>query len=189
MDGNEYRERNKHPCCDCGKLVCKNSTRCPQCQVKELHRTNPRSSLIFSNQSEYSREWHKAKGNRCLDCGNPITKYAKYCLNCAQKGERSKSWKGGRIKTPYGYIKLKKPGHHGADPNGYVFEHIVIWEEAQGKSVPKGWQIHHLNGIKDDNRPKNLIALPDKKHWRVFAAKAKRIQELEALLNNQVQLL
>lgn len=81
------------------------------------------------------------------------------------------------------------PEHPRADSKGYVFEHIVVWEEAHGKPLPEGWQVHHLNGITDDNRPQNLVGLPDKKHRRIFDAKAKRIQELEALLNNQHQLL
>ena len=80
-------------------------------------------------------------------------------------------------------------GHPRANSKDRILEHIWIWEEAHGKPLPKGWIIHHLNGIKDDNRPKNLMALPNKKHYLVLQAKAKRIQELEALLNGQHQLL
>lgn len=193
MDRNEYRrqyrDKHKHPCCDCGKLVHKNSTRCPECQLKELHRTNPRSPLTFSSKAEYLREWHKARGNRCLDCGKPITKYAEYCKNCVKKGERNPTWHGGKLKTPYGYIKLLRPKHPRADSKGYVFEHIVVWEEAHGKPLPAGWEVHHLNGIHNDNKPRNLEGLPSGKHKLILVAKAKRIQELEALLNNQYQLL
>jgi hypothetical protein len=104
-------------------------------------------------------------------------------------GEKHPSWKGGKFKTSSGYIVVKKPEHPHAHKSGYVFEHIVIWEETHGKALPKGWIVHHLNGIKDDNRPANLVALPNSKHSLVLAAKAKRIQELEATLNNQYQLL
>lgn len=197
----QYRERHKHPCIDCGKLVHKKSTRCPECQLKELHRTNPRSPLTFSNKAEYfkawkeahpeyQRRWHEAHRIPCPDCGKPMSRDAKLCRDCSTKKQRNPHWKGGFYRTTQGgYIKLLKPEHPRADSKGYVFEHIVVWEETHGKPLPKGWQVHHLNGITDDNRPKNLVGLPDKKHRRIFAAKAKRIQELEGLLNNQHQLL
>ncbi len=100
-------------------------------------------------------------------------------------------WKGGRVKTANGYITVYKPDHPRATGGNrkYVLEHILIWEEAHGKPLPQGWIIHHINGIPDDNRIENLIALPRKKHYLVLQAKAKRIQELEALLKNQKQLL
>lgn len=97
-------------------------------------------------------------------------------------------WKGGR-KDVRGYIRLLLPEHPRADKRGYVCEHIVAWEKAQGKPLPDGWVVHHLNGIRHDNRAVNLIALPDRKHKHILAAKAKRIQELEAMLTNQRQLL
>jgi len=66
-----------------------------------------------------------------------------------------------------------------------VPEHLAVWEEANGRRLPDGWVIHHLNGIKTDNRLRNLSALPNMKHMLVLAAKAKRIRELEELLNGK----
>jgi hypothetical protein len=103
-------------------------------------------------------------------------------------GEKSHRWKGGRITTAAGYVAVLKPNHSRADRNGYVLEHILVWETTHGKPLPKGWVVHHLNGIKNDNRPSNLIGLPSKKHYLLLEAKAKRIQELEALLKAQGQL-
>ena len=91
--------------------------------------------------------------------------------------------------TAWEHHKIYNPHHPRAESHGYVLEHILVWEEAHGKPLPKGWVIHHLNGIPNDNRPQNLLAMPDRKHRRILAAKAKRIQELESLLNNQHQLL
>lgn len=79
-----------------------------------------------------------------------------------------------------GYTMVWNPTHLRAGTNGYVREHILVWEQIHNKPLPKGWVIHHLNGIKSDNRPENLIALPDKKHIRILSAKAQRIRELEA---------
>ena len=140
----------------------------------------------------------------CIDCGKLISRYGICCsaCNCRHlwrsgkhtaesnpRGNKHYLWKGGRYKTFGGYIMVYNPTHHRASSNNYVPEHIFIWEEAHGKPIPDGWIIHHLNGIKHDNRPSNLVALPNNKHYLVLQAKAKRIQELEALLNHQGQFL
>lgn len=67
-------------------------------------------------------------------------------------------------KTKKGYVLVHMPGHPRADKYGRVFEHIVVWEQANHSTVPKGYVIHHLNGIKDDNRPENLKRLTISEH-------------------------
>uniref|UniRef100_A0A6M3IG98 Putative homing endonuclease n=1 Tax=viral metagenome TaxID=1070528 RepID=A0A6M3IG98_9ZZZZ len=70
-------------------------------------------------------------------------------------------------------------------PNGlkhpYRAEHIIVWEQANNKTLPKGWVVHHLNGIRDDNRIENLFGMPRKRHNLKLALEPyeKRIQELE----------
>lgn len=103
----------------------------------------------------------------------------------ARIGERCYRWKGGCTITPQGYTMIYYPTHPRAQRNKYVAEHILVWEEANGKTIPKGWIIHHINGIKGDNRASNLIAMPNKKHDILIAALTKRIQELEARLRGQ----
>lgn len=96
------------------------------------------------------------------------------------KGEKHPRWKGGRILTRDGYVLINGVSHHRVRKHGYVLEHILVWEQVHGKPLPEGWLIHHLNGIKSDNRPQNLVAMPKKKHYIVLVEKAKRIRELEA---------
>ena len=106
------------------------------------------------------------------------------------KGSLHGNWKGGRTISKRGYVLVLDRTHPRADSTtGYVSEHILVWEQAHDKPLPEGWVIHHLNGIKSDNRSINLIAFPDRKHKNILQAKAKRIQELEGLLSNQKQLL
>lgn len=154
-------------------------------------------------EMEYARGWQKKHRHPCLDCGTLCSVDAQRCYSCASKnrwktgqmaslmlkGEANPNWRGGRFKDARGYVYLKKPEYLGASKTGYIAEHKFIWEQAHGKPLPKGWIIHHLNGIPDDNRIVNLVGLPNKKHAHILQAKAKRIQELEAILNNQHQLL
>uniref|UniRef100_A0A6M3JUZ1 Putative homing endonuclease n=1 Tax=viral metagenome TaxID=1070528 RepID=A0A6M3JUZ1_9ZZZZ len=148
-----------------------------------------------ASHSEEVNAWARkrlySQGNRCPDCGKPIVNDANYCLKCAAKykpsGTQSKMWKG--IQKAKGYILVHKQEHPRANKFGYVSEHIINWELANNKPLPARWIIHHLNGIKHDNRPCNLAGMPNKKHYLVLTAKAKRIQQLEALLENQSQLL
>ncbi len=84
----------------------------------------------------------------------------------ARKGEKSSSWKGGSKKTKGGYICVLNPEHKRADRNGYVMEHIVVFERETGIEVPLNCCIHHLNGNKSDNRIENLCMMTRATHTR-----------------------
>lgn len=45
---------------------------------------------------------------------------------------------------------------HPRASNGYVFEHILVMERYLNRHLYPEETIHHLNGIKDDNRLDNL---------------------------------
>ncbi|MCX6008069.1 MAG: HNH endonuclease signature motif containing protein [Chloroflexi bacterium] len=94
-------------------------------------------------------------------------------------------WKGGRGKF-HGYIRVWKPEHPKAN-GGYVFEHILVWEETHGQPLPDGWVVHHLNGIKSDNRPKNLLGMARRGHSPSLTVKEvqARLREVEAQLSQQ----
>ena len=58
-----------------------------------------------------------------------------------------------------GYQIIKALGHHRANSKGWVRVHIIVAEEALGRHLRNGEVVHHINGIKDDNRIGNLRLL------------------------------
>ena len=55
-----------------------------------------------------------------------------------------------------GYIVVYKPDHPNADKSGRIFEHRLVMSQIIGRPLESGEYVHHINGIRDDNRPKNL---------------------------------
>jgi len=97
-----------------------------------------------------------------------------------KRGPEHQSWKGGRYRTKAGYIRVRDTSHPRAGQSGYVNEHILVWEGCHGRPLPRGWHVHHLNGVKDDNRPENLEAMPARDHLRYLATQQKHVRKLEA---------
>ncbi len=95
----------------------------------------------------------------------------------ARKGEKAPNWNGGVRTTKAGYRQILCPGHQRADSSGYVMEHILVWERATCIPVPKYCCIHHLNGIKDDNRIENLCMMEHTAHTVFHHTGAKRSEE------------
>jgi hypothetical protein len=56
-----------------------------------------------------------------------------------------------------------------------------VWEEAHGAMLPDGYVVHHMNGVKNDNRIENLLAIEKYKHSPSLTVKEvqRRLREVE----------
>ena len=66
------------------------------------------------------------------------------------------NWRGGRTRHKRGYLMVWAPEHPRSGKGSYVFEHVLVMEEALGRRLLPGENVHHRNGVKDDNRLENL---------------------------------
>ena len=88
-------------------------------------------------------------------CGNQKNRQSTHCLPCHKKSNKKPSgWVGNPYKNYDGYIKRRVVDH----PSGsrYIFEHRLVMEGILGRFLLGNETVHHLNGVKDDNRPENL---------------------------------
>lgn len=91
-----------------------------------------------------------------------------------RKGKNNPNWKGGRQKTTNGYIIIYSPNHPSCNSRGYVSEHRLVMEKHLGKYLSGLNEIHHINGIKDDNRIGNLKLFSTHGEHQRFHEKLKR---------------
>jgi len=121
------RERQ---CKECGRTFQPSSRhlRCPGCRAKDL--------CACGN----------AKQNKSVTCGGCRT----------EVGNANGNWKGGRTRHKAGYVMVRVPSHPRARGSPYVFEHILVAEDLLRRYLVEGESVHHINGIRDDNRPENL---------------------------------
>ena len=88
--------------------------------------------------------------------------------------EKHPRWKGGRKRETQGYILILNPQHIFANNCGYVREHRLVMEEHLGRYLLPTEVVHHINGVKDDNRIENLRLMNDSDHKRLELNRDKR---------------
>jgi len=62
-----------------------------------------------------------------------------------------------------GYRIVWCPEHPEAK-GGYVYAHRIIMQSIIGRPLKKGEHVHHINGVKTDNRARNLALMDGKEH-------------------------
>ena len=113
------------------------------------------------SKSAYYRRLRKAKELGCSIHEVPDMRGK----NPKPKGSEHYRWNNRRLISSHGYVKIRVGKEHSlADPNGYAYEHLIVWRSA-GNLVPlKGEIIHHKNEDKQDNRIGNLELMERGQH-------------------------
>lgn len=81
--------------------------------------------------------------------------------------ENNPRWKGGVKIHPHGYRLIASPNHPYKDKQGYVREHRLVIEAIMGRFLIPGEEVHHLDGDKKNNDPKNLVFFATKREHLV----------------------
>lgn len=123
----------------------------------------------------------KLKGRRrqvwipCIDCGEyrwvDLCKGEPRnlrCLSCSRRSPDNPHWKGGEAKV-WGYVYVLKPEHPFANAVGRVSRSRLVLEEKLGRYLKEGYEPHHRNLIRDDDRPENLEELSHVEHGKLHA--------------------
>lgn len=114
-------------------------------------------------------------------CGKLKARTSKKCISCYNKDKiKPVGWIGSPIKHKAGYIQRKVVGHPSGQP--YVFEHRLIMEDHLGRYLLPNENVHHKNGIKEDNRIENLEL------WITSQPSGQRVSDLVAWAQEIIQL-
>lgn len=140
---------------------------CEKCGGEFPTRHNQRfcsSACRSASQKGVARTDKRAK---CKFCGDeflqPIRRTKTKCCSkrCAWNlksqaekgrwaGAKNPRWNGGKKHMSTGYVLCYIPGKR------HMLEHRFVMEQILGRPLERYEEVHHKNGIRNDNRPENL---------------------------------
>ena len=83
-------------------------------------------------------------------------------------GEKNHNWIGGKYYTKAGYVMIRDYTVKINTPGAYKLEHRIVMEKHLGRKLKNNEKVHHLNGIKDDNRLENLKLFSSSRNHMIY---------------------
>lgn len=87
----------------------------------------------------------------------------KHGHNPQKMGAENPHWKGGKWISHYGYVMVNLGSHN------FIPEHRLIVERHLNACLLSWVDVHHINGVKADNRIENLEVMSHGKHMSITA--------------------
>ena len=116
--------------------------------------------------SKKKKDWWK-KAKESSQYKETIKRIGKSSKGRIKGGELHPSWKGGHFYLK-GYVMIYAPHHPSATSRKYALEHRLVMEKHLGRFLRKGEDVHHINGVKDDNRIENLEIVNHLSHFKEY---------------------
>ena len=116
--------------------------------------------------------------------GKHHSKEAKEKISKRMKGAKCPAWKGGR-RTQNGYVFIYVPNHPFHNRHNVIQEHRIVVEQQIGRYLKPKERTHHLNGIKNDNRPRNLMAFTSESAHQRFHKNPNNVKPSEIIFDGR----
>jgi len=87
-------------------------------------------------------------------------------VSCSVKKENNPNYRGGKFEA-LGYVHVLIPTQQKHEKSSYALEHRIIIETKFGRKLNEDEVVHHLNGIKTDNRIENLTIMSQPEHAKL----------------------
>jgi hypothetical protein len=173
-------------------LECGTTFLCPKAWAREGRRkfcdrtcrNRHQAALTGEKSPRFGRTHTKASREKMAESRQAVS----------PRGPAHPQWKGGRMTTGDGYIKVMidaLPPEQMALARAmrptqvYILEHRLVMAATLGRPLEAKEVVHHKNGIKSDNSPENLTLMDwgphSRKHRHVERQLASALAEIERL--------
>lgn len=82
-----------------------------------------------------------------------------------------------------GYVAVYYPTYQRTSKDGFVMEHVLIMEQSIGRSLKDNECVHHINGMRADNRLDNLLLMTKQEHMSYHSRKRHMERRVKKLMN------
>lgn len=146
-------------CENCGKrFQRKKGSESPHmfCSRECYWKSDYRSELVAARNAARSPDaWYEAP---CANCDKPVRRHASrrpkqtYCSRACHNEHRRRA----QVRRDGYVIVFVGRDAPNATKSGHIFEHRKVMQDLLGRALLPEENVHHKNGIKNDNRPENL---------------------------------